>query len=199
MKTLTLFLLLVTTAMLLGGCGEVKSNIAVFHTLPETPTHMKYAFVATEQQEGSVEYETYQGLIRAELQRFGYQETSIDEADVIVGFSYGIDAAREKLTSMPNLLYGAPSSSETPVWAKYSDFGPPVYYTETLYFRRLKFYMFDKESMASGKMKTVYEANVVSTGSSPQLAKVVPVMIKALFEEFPGKSGSTRTETIFSW
>jgi hypothetical protein len=36
---------------------------------------------------------------------------------------------------------------------------------------------------------------VSSRGSTGQLDSVLPTMIKALFEDFPGKSGNTRTST----
>ena len=35
----------------------------------------------------------------------------------------------------------------------------------------------------------------MSSGFSDQLAKVLPEMVKALFEDFPGQSGSTRTSS----
>ena len=42
----------------------------------------------------------------------------------------------------------------------------------------------------------LYEATVKSEGRSNRLPRVVPAMIKALFNEFPGESGSTRTEFL---
>jgi hypothetical protein len=35
----------------------------------------------------------------------------------------------------------------------------------------------------------------VSRGFSDQLTKVLPAMVKALFADFPGESGSTRTSS----
>ena len=46
------------------------------------------------------------------------------------------------------------------------------------------------------KVKVLYEAVVKSEGTSSQLARVMPYMVKAMFIEFPGKSGSTRTEFL---
>jgi hypothetical protein len=40
-----------------------------------------------------------------------------------------------------------------------------------------------------------YEGKVVSSGFSDQLVQVLPTMVKALFEDFPGQSGSTRTSS----
>jgi hypothetical protein len=53
----------------------------------------------------------------------------------------------------------------------------------------------DKQALAEGNIKKLYEGKVVSSGFSDQLAKVLPEMVKALFEDFPGQSGSTRTSS----
>jgi hypothetical protein len=46
-----------------------------------------------------------------------------------------------------------------------------------------------------GNIKKLYEGKVVSSGFSDQLAKVLPEMVKALFEDFPGQSGRTRASS----
>ena len=64
----------------------------------------------------------------------------------------------------------------------------------TRYTRYLSLDIIDKDStLSEDKINRVYEAKVISSGSTSQLPEIVPVMIEALFEEFPGKSGSTRT------
>jgi hypothetical protein len=59
----------------------------------------------------------------------------------------------------------------------------------------LKIEILDRNALVQQKIKKIYEAKVLSRGSSAQLSKVMPSMIKALFEDFPGKSGSTRSST----
>ena len=68
---------------------------------------------------------------------------------------------------------------------------PTVAYT-----RILKLDIVDKQALAQGNIKKLYEGKVVSTGSNSQLATVLPTMVKALFEDFPGQSGSTRTSIL---
>jgi hypothetical protein len=53
----------------------------------------------------------------------------------------------------------------------------------------------DQQALAEGNIKKLYEGQVVSSGFSDQLPKVLPLMVKALFEDFPSESGSTRTSS----
>ncbi len=66
----------------------------------------------------------------------------------------------------------------------------------TRYPVELWFRIVDKASLGKEEFKVVYETIVKSESESNQPWEVMPVMIKALFEEFPGKSGSNRVEFI---
>jgi hypothetical protein len=49
-----------------------------------------------------------------------------------------------------------------------------------------------RDSIGFGDLEKVFEAEVVSTGSDGDLHEIVPVMIEALFRDFPGKDGEVR-------
>jgi hypothetical protein len=49
-----------------------------------------------------------------------------------------------------------------------------------------------RQSQAQRKPVVVYEARVSSTGSTNTLNEVIPAMITAVFQDWPGKSGVTR-------
>jgi hypothetical protein len=66
---------------------------------------------------------------------------------------------------------------------------------QTEYTRALRLYIVDKQALTEGTIKKLYEGKVVSRGFSDQLAEVLPTMVKALFEDFPGQSDSTRTSS----
>lgn len=199
----------VLMALLLWGCSTfVRSNISVFHDLPPTGQALKYATLPLKSQEGSLEHKSYEQLIKTELNKRGYVETPVAEADVIVFLDYGIDTGREVVSSYPIIGQTGTSSSYTSGtiqsyggYATYSGttYNTPAYgvvgsgtRSDTVYTRFLRLDFVDRAELAAGKVKKRYEAKVVSAGSSSQLAAVMPAMIKALFEDFPGKSGSVR-------
>jgi hypothetical protein len=67
--------------------------------------------------------------------------------------------------------------------------------SETRYTRVLRLDIVDKQALTEGNIKKLYAGKVVSSGFSAELVQVLPMMVKALFEDFPGQSGSTRTSS----
>jgi hypothetical protein len=192
-----------------SGCAPlVRSQISVFHQLSEggRPT---YALLSFKEQEGSLEHKTYENLLRQQLNAKDLREAPIDEADVVGFIQYGIDAGKEVVYSYPIIGQTGTSSSYTTGavqsyggYATYSGttYNTPTYgvvgtgvRSQTEYTRYFRFDIVDRAALAGGTVKKLYEARVVSRGSSGQISMVMPSMIRALFEEFPGKSGSTRS------
>jgi len=213
MKKMARTLTVVLSLILLSGCsGFVKSHVAVFHQLGEVPTPKTYVFFPLEGQENSLEYKTYIELVRQQLSKFQYREAISDEIpDVVIALSYGIDSGKEKLASVPIFGKTGVSSSTTygtlNTYGNYGTYSGTTTYTPTYgvvgsstvsrtkYSRGLWLYIVDTKSVGTKNLNVLYEASVKSSGSSSQLSRVMPAMIEALFKEFPGKSGKTRTET----
>lgn len=53
----------------------------------------------------------------------------------------------------------------------------------------------DRASVDSNNTRLVYQANILSVGTSGVIAPVMPAMLDAMFEDFPGTSGQTRHES----
>ncbi len=205
-------LLIVLSLTLITGCaGMVQSNVAVFHELPTVMTKVKYAAIPLKDQQGSLEHKSYEKLIKEELGKRGFVEAPVNEADVVMFFSYGIDSGKEIISSYPIFGRTGTSSSYTSGtvtsygnYATYSGttYNNPTYgvvgsrvSSDTRYTRFLKVEFLESLALEKGDVKKIYEAKVLSSGSSNQITVVMPTMIRALFEDFPGKSGSTRKTT----
>jgi hypothetical protein len=52
-----------------------------------------------------------------------------------------------------------------------------------------------RDSIRHGRMEKVYEGEVLSSDARGELATVVPAMIEALFQDFPGNDGEVRQVT----
>ena len=201
-------IIVVLIAALVSGCMVVRSNISVFHDLPPTTQELKYAALPLKGQEGSLEHKSYENLVKAKLNKRGYVETSVADADVIVFLDYEIDRGREVVSSYPIIAQTGISSSDTTGtvtnYGGYATYSGTTYHTptygvvgtgtrsDTVFTRFLRLDFVDRADLAAGRVIKRYEAKVVSVGSRGQIAAVMPAMIKALFEDFPGKSGSTR-------
>lgn len=206
-------LLLAIVCAVLVGCAQlIRSQISIFHELPRgaTPT---YAFLQFKEQEGSLEHKTYENHIRQQLVAKGYREVPLENAEVVVFIQYGIDTGRQIVYSYPIIgQTGVTSSYTTGTIQSYgggyatysgSTFHTPVYgvvgagtRSRTEYSRFVRLDLVDRAALSGGNIKRVYEGRVTSQGSSGQLSAVMPAMVRALFEDFPGKSESIRTITL---
>ena len=177
--------------------------------MPEETTGNTYTFIPLKGQQSSLEYASYKREIEVELQRYGYRQTGLEDANLVISFGYGIDSGRDQLVLQPVFGWRKGSSSTTHGnFDASGNFAAQTTYDQrfgvighstssmTQYTRVLRLFIVDKESLGKDDLKVLYEGHVLSVGSSPQLAPVMPDMIKALFKEFPGKSGSTRLEMI---
>ena len=200
----------VSLVLLVSACATIRSNISVFHELKPQVAGMKYVLVPTKDQEGSLEHKTYEKVVRKQLNAKGLKEVEFDEAEVVVFFSYGIDGGKQAINSYP--IFGQTGVSSSNTYGTVQSYGNSATYSGTTtytptygvvgtgttsytrYTRYLSLDIIDKDStLSEDKINRVYEAKVISSGRTSQLPEIVPVMIEALFEEFPGESGSTRT------
>lgn len=211
---------LLMLAVAISGCGTiVKSNITVFHKLPQQNKVVEYAFVPYSYQKNSLEYATYMGYIKQELAKHNYALVPRSQASVYVKLDYAIGNGKVKTESIPT--YGKTGVSGSTTYATDNSYGTlnnygsygtyngtssstsrttytPTYgvtgsrsYSVTHYTRKVKLQMINKKTNQS-----VYEAKITSEGRSGQIGSVMPYMIKALFKDFPGKSGSTKQVSI---
>ena len=201
--------LLIATVLLAGlsGCALLRSQVAVSHQLPKDVSGTTYVMLPFKEQEGSLEHKVYEEAVRQQLNAKGFRETTADQAETVVFFTYGIDTGRQVTSSHPiigqtgdttcSTFDGTPqrhSSIDCQPWPTYGVVETRVT-KETEYTRVLIVYIVAKQGLAEGNIKKLYEGKVVSSGFSNQLGQVLPTMVKALFEDFPGQSGSTRTSS----
>lgn len=179
----------------------------MFHQLPKDISGTTYVMVPFKEQEGSLEHKAYEEAVRQELNAKGFRETTADQAETVVFLAYGIDAGRGVVSSHPiigqtgattcSTFDGTPQSygcTDSQPWPTYGVVETRMR-RQTEYTRVLILDIVDRQALAEGNIKKLYEGKVVSSGFSDQLGQVLPTMVKALFEDFPGQSGSTRTSS----
>jgi hypothetical protein len=184
--------ILLIQALLFGLLGCAKSEVTVFHILPGR-IPLKYAFMPVERNEDSSEYASYQDLVRDELSGRNFMESPFEEANVLVHFSY-----------FTKKRYRVQKTTERRPKKEYGIHYKNTHYEDTYEVTRyeldpcprivgkFKLYIVDKSSIDTGKTKTLYRAEAESGVNSCRVPKVIPAIIKAIFKDFPGKSGSTR-------
>ncbi len=186
--------------MLAGATGQEKASIENNRRLA-----LEHLEQLAKGEEGSPEDKAYKTLVKQGLDAKGFKETTFNEAAVIAFVAYGVDAGKDVVSSYPIIgQTGVSSKQTTGVLTPSGVFSSSTTYTpqygvvgtgvtsQRVFARTLELRLIDRKAFTEGKMKVVYEGKVVSSGSSGQLPVVLPWMIKALFEDFPGKSGTVR-------
>ena len=186
---------------LLGGCTPgLKSDVVTFHEgqLPKGETIR--VVPADPDKRGSLEFEHYAKLIREHLRKIGYTPVAQDQpslllAEVDYGVSEGVTEVRTEPRGYAHYHF------------YYGRFYDPFYYgfyptwtwqpevvAQTVYNRRLTLNIVSPE--LDGTDRVLFEGRVQSTGSEQEIARVMPYMITAMFNNFPGESGVTKVVTI---
>ena len=212
MKILFTVIIFVVQFILIG-CAHVVSHVTFFHELTSNSSSHTYKFLPLKGQEGSLEYEAYAKRISNKLERYNYiLEKENTNPEYFVIFNYGIGDGGTITGSIP--IYGQTGggtsftsgtvSSSYGGFASYSGttYSMPTFgqvdsipYSVRQHDRVLNLKIVSYKDSHDGNVKVVYEGRVKSSGSSGEIAVVLPSMIEALFRDFPGHSGETKKIT----
>lgn len=198
MKRLTKYFTLCLASVALASCAsQLRSDVSSWHQL-QRPSGETFVIVAKDgAKRGSIEFAHYAEMISQQLQRIGYNAArSSEQPQLVVRIDYGISDGRSQVRSYGGYghfgyghygYYGHP-------WGY--GYGYPHYYNDvrsyTVYTRRLEMEI----APASNNAVNLFESKVISDGRNNRLQEVMPYLVEAMFQDFPGPSGVTRRVTV---
>jgi hypothetical protein len=207
MKSWLIALVLAGASALMAGCAtppSVKSQVTTFSEWPAGQQDKTYVFERTKEQNDSLEYRSYENLVRAELQRLGFTEASnAGSIKLKASLDYGI-STRDVHVNEPVLLNSPypyppyPPYRYGPAWrGYYSPFYDPFWYGPPMVERReFNYQVFTRHLKVTltqaSDGKKIHETTVVSEGTNGSLAAVMPYMVRSAFMDFPGNNGVPR-------
>ncbi len=208
-KSIRNYLALLAGALLLSGCATtIRSDVTAFHAWPAQMTEKSYRFDAPSRQDDTLEYRSYQGLVRTELDRLGFIEANAPatpELTVAMQFSTTVRPVRvfEVVDPFWNTR-GYWHGYHRGPWAYrsgYPGFSPhfsPFYdpfmyrqpeFVETIrdgYERQLEIRINARDG------RKLFDVTVRNSSTIFSTALVMPAMVKSAFVDFPGQSGVPR-------
>lgn len=193
MKTSILNSLVVFLAVMLGGCAtQVTSEVTRFHQ-DAKPMGETIAIVPVDQaKQGSLEFASYARLVAGKLTEIGYKVVDVSaNPDLMARMDYTVGPAQTKIQSWPRnyVYYQFNYGSYFPYY--YSHYwDEPEIYSYTIYPRTL-----DLKIIRSGG-ESLFEGHVKSIGREQNINQVMPYLVEAMFNNFPGESGVTKVVTI---
>ena len=202
------FGIVATVLLALSACATgrfVVADVTRFHTLTAIPTGRTFAIVAVgPEQEQSIAFRQFGDLINARLSALGLKQFSGSNgpggADYVVTLEYDAEGPVPDVRSHgANFAFGFGYSNFNRPWGYgfgYDPFFDTYTDTRQLFTRRVALNLYKGASYVSGPKERVFEGRAISTGQSGQVESVMPYMLDAIFKDFPGASGRTRTVAV---
>ena len=201
------FVLPVITAglLVLSGCASrISGDVTTFHenVMPAGETIRVVA--ADPEKNQSLEFRSYAQRINEELRRIGYTPVTEPDvvADLIAEVDYEVEAGptevyTDRSRSYVRYHFGFGRYYNPWYFGFYDPFYDPLWsqpevYSNPTWQRSLELNI----QKADGEHERVFEARVESNGNENSLPEVMPYLITAMFENFPGESGTTKVVTI---
>ncbi len=210
----------VALSVVVAGCGGlVRSQYTPYHSLNSNISGKTVAVVSgNDGLEGSLQFESFKTKLEDKLQSAGFTiSRDRASADLLAFFAYGIDDGQTTTQTGSTPIYGKSRGGTTYSYDTASAFGTdgyatrrysgssytmPTYgivgsetysYNVTTYARVLALDLLDRRELDEGRTKKVYEVKLTSKGRCSQITSVFDEMLTALFMEFPGPSGKSRS------
>jgi len=199
LQSIKLPLLSVSLGLVLTGCASsLTSDVVTFHEGP-MPAGETIRVVATDPEKvPSLEFRSYANVISEELRKIGYTPVTDENADTefLAEVDYSVDAGQPFLdVGDPNRYVRYHFSSGRfydPFYFGVYDTWHPEIYTTPTFVRNLQLNIVTNDADKSH----VFEGHVQSNGFDNQLPQIMPYLVTAMFQNFPGESGVTKVVTI---
>ncbi len=207
MKTRLLLAAALVASTGLTGCADsFRANVTRFHsTLPPPAQGESFTVMPDDPRNaGSLEFAHYADVVAQRLTGVGYVRAGDPaSAQLVVRLDYGVDKGSERLRSTgPGLFYdpffGPPriyrGRHARYAWGYYDPFLWGDYYDDvesfTVYQSQLKLQI---DKSAGGR---VFEGTARAQSLSNHLNYLVPNLVDALFQNFPGENGEDVRVTL---
>jgi len=202
MKRVMITAAAVSAALLLGGCATtIRSDVTTFNQWPAQLPDKSYTFATVPAQDNTLELQSYENLVRGQLNRLGFHESPQSPALKVAMRFQTVDVPTQVLYPTFNPMYPysprfAYLGARRRYWGGwYSPFydplwGPmPAYDVETehRYHRQLEVSI---QSASDGKR--LFDVTVRNVSKQMSTPAVMPALVQSAFQDFPGPNGGSR-------
>lgn len=192
----------------LAACASpFEARVQSFQAMPAAQGQSFHISAAEPANNNSLEFSSYAELIKTELRKHGFQPAqSAGDAEFIVLMDYGSGPGRERIATRPGTYSSwgwARHGWYYPGWYSpwYGPYGPwgsawggwdrPEVYSYTVYPSFLHVVIKRKADE-----QPLFEGHAESTTRTDDLPSVMPNLVQALFEDFPGASSRSKVVRI---
>ncbi len=204
-----LCLALLATALLTACASSITARVTSFNQWPADVAGSTFSYLTPADPTRELEQATYESHVQAALEQQGLKRAPAGQLGRIQVDVATTHRSEERTYWAP--VYHDPFVHWPPfrdatghvfpgVWAP-DPFGPrymgdrPV--SRTVQISSLRLRLLDTkpgtEGGPPGKPRTIFESRAIYEGGSDNLPALVPYLVRAVFDEFPGQNGRVRT------
>jgi len=192
---------LILVALLSGCASPITARVSSFQQWPANVAGASFGFLAPVDHTRELEQASYASLVAVELAKQGLQAAAIGQpARILVDLSvssqlenrsYSRPVYQDQYVYRPGFRDAA--GRVYPGYWALDPFGPRYVgnqqLIQTIQVSSLRLRLLDTQDTASSSPRTVFESNATHEGSPSPLPSVVPYLVRAVFEGFPGANG----------
>jgi len=182
----------IATVVALSGCASTLSaNVTSFQQWPDDVVERTYTLSGPSDNKNHLEYSAYQDMLRAAISPTGLVEARDGQrARFLVSFHYE-STATQVVRREPADRYGYGGFYGGWPWGWGGYYGWPLWVAVPYSAWRNSLIVTIRDASRDGA--EVYRSTAATTSTSPDaLLQVMPYLMRAVFDGFPGNNGQTR-------
>ena len=191
------------SALLLGGCATtIRSDVTTFHQWPAQIEDKSYVFEAPPSFDNTLEYQSYQNLVRGQLAQLGFREANMGAPALKVAMRFTTTEVPVRVLQPVSPMFDDPFFYRSgprfgprgrfvgryhpfydPFWSPFPAYQVSI---ENQYRRELQLSIKDRSD------KRLFDVTVHNMSEDPSTPEVMPALVHSAFAGFPGPSGKVR-------
>lgn len=190
---------------LLSACASaITTKVTSFSQWPQDAAGSTFSFSTPAGKSNDLEQAAYQSYVQAELERLGFRPASagqvgrmqveVDTNASTEEHRYREPVYQDYYTFRPP--YRDAAGNIVPGYWVPDVFGPRYVgdreVIRTVYVSNLRLRLLDSQRAPPDKPRAVFEARSVYEGGNRDLPNLVPYLVRAVFDNFPGQNGAVR-------
>jgi hypothetical protein len=190
----TLLMLSAALPLLLGACATtIRSDVTTFHQWPAQLQDKSYVFEAPPPRDDTLEWRSYQNLVRERLAKLGFQEAGSNAPALKVSMRFSTTDVPVRVVEPVDPFYGS---------ARFGYMGPyrrggwydPFWGARPAYEVSIR-HQYRREVQVAIKTadgKPLFDVTVHNVSGQMSTPAVMPALVQSAFEGFPGPNGAAR-------
>ncbi|MDO9405602.1 MAG: DUF4136 domain-containing protein [Polaromonas sp.] len=192
-------------ALLTACASPITAKVTSFNQWPADVAGSTFSYITPSELANDLEQATYAGYVQAELEKVGLRRAppgQVGRIQVDLTTDNGTkDKKVREAVYQDNYIYLPPYRdaagnvfsgfwSPDPFGSRYVGDREVI---RTVQVSNIRLRLLDSKNALPGKPRAVFESRAVYEGDNEDLPDLVPYLVRAAFEGFPGQSGRVRT------